>query len=162
MSNVALNSACEAGYPLKNVERAMLALEEQEPELSCTAIDEVFDGIVQGVLALMLCLKHPAFHEEREWRVVYRPGFEASEYMQSRIVTIRGTEQLIYELPLRDDPKLGIFGIKPKDLLERAIVGPTENAKGVQAALVAALETAGFTDAASRVTCSNVPYREIT
>ena len=72
----------------------------------------------------MLCTKHPGFHEEKEWQVIYSPKFERSEYLKDDLQVIRGTPQPIVEIPLKNIPQEGFFGAAIPEILDRIIIGP--------------------------------------
>lgn len=107
-----------------------------------------------------LCTKHPGFHEEREWRVIYSPTFQRSERIKSSIETIGGTPQSICHLPLRDVPEEGLFGLNPADFIERVIIGPCKFPAGVYDALLFLLSDLGIPNAHEKIVVSDVPLRQ--
>lgn len=68
-----------------------------------------FDVLKHAVLAT----KHPGFHEEREWRVIYSPAQQLSRHLSASLEIVRGIPQRIYKLPLVDKPEAGIIGLAP-------------------------------------------------
>jgi hypothetical protein len=79
----------------------------------------------------VLCTKHPGFHEEREWRVIYSPRFERSERITSSVESIGGIPQSICSIPLRDVPEEGLYGLAPPAFIDRVIIGPTRFPAGI-------------------------------
>jgi hypothetical protein len=107
-----------------------------------------------------LSTKHPGFHEEREWRVIYSPSFQKSDRLSTEIVSINGTPQSICKIPLRDVREEGLFGLELPELIDRVIIGPTKFPVGIYDALVTVLTDAGIKNAASKVIVSDIPLRQ--
>lgn len=108
----------------------------------------------------LLCTKHEGFHEEREWRVVYTPEYDRSEILIPDIATIRGIPQLLYKLPLKNNPARGIIDIEIPELLDRIIIGPTEFPQAVAEAFIIRLAQIGVKDSANKVVVSDIPLRQ--
>src|SRR6266436_91102 len=51
----------------------------------------VLSNIFSAFRYAVLCTKHPGFHEEREWRIIYSPSFQKSDRVVSSVVSINGT-----------------------------------------------------------------------
>lgn len=109
--------------------------------------------------AFTYCLKHPAFREEREWRVVYRPNKHPSNVLQEDVVPIRGIPQPIYRIPLEKIGDPVELDLSPASLIDRVIIGPTDAGWVQYRAFVSALSEAGVPNAKERVHLSGVPYR---
>jgi len=107
----------------------------------------------------LLCTKHPGFHEEREWRIIYSPKYEQSNRLKRCIVTIRGTPQPIYKIPLEDVPDEGLLNASVPGIVNRVIIGPTRYPLDIRETFIELLEQAGLDDAASRVCISLIPLR---
>lgn len=107
----------------------------------------------------ILCTKHPAFAEEREWRIVYTPDLFASDHIKRQVRTIRGTAQPVYDLPLKNIPEEGLTGIEIPELVHKIIIGPTQYGAAIRNALWFLLKDAGVTDPTSRLFFSDVPLR---
>jgi hypothetical protein len=108
----------------------------------------------------MLCTKHPGFHEEREWRIVYLPMFEKSDRLIADLKVIGGVPQPIYRIPLKDVPDEGLVGIEIPQFFDRVIIGPTQYPAAIYEAFVRSLEQAGVTDAPNKVQISDIPLRQ--
>jgi len=119
--------------------------------------------MVLGLLNMMrfaiLCTKHPAFLEEREWRVLYTPSLFASAHIQRSVRTIRGVPQAVYDLPLKNIPNEGLVGIEIPELLRRVIIGPTQFVSATHAAIWHLLKDAGVVDPSGCIHVSGVPLR---
>ena len=103
--------------------------------------------------------KHPGFAEEQEWRLYYRPNEEPSKIMRLSVVVISGVPQIIYALPLRNDPENGLFSADLPNLLERIIVGPSEYPYVSVRALKQILREKGVENVESKVFASDIPLR---
>jgi Protein of unknown function (DUF2971) len=112
--------------------------------------------------------KHPAFLEEREWRIIYAPNFlhEISDdvptlmsRMPERTLTIGGVPQKIYSIPFVDYPDEGFIGATAPDLLEKILIGPTQDAFVIYDTLVDQLEKLGVRDAEQKIVMTGIPLR---
>lgn len=109
--------------------------------------------------AFALSLKHPAFREEREWRIVYRPNQYPNGKLRKIVEVVRGIPQKIYVLDLKDIPEQGFVGVELPKLIDRVLIGPTEHANTMKKAIVHELELVGVTDADLKVFVTNIPLR---
>lgn len=114
-------------------------------------------ALIFGVLAT----KHPAFSEEREWRVISAPRLFGDGTLLDDIVTVRETVQRIRKIELKNDPNNNLSGLALTDILEKVIIGPTNYPRVVRDSFITLLQKAGFADAENRVIQSDVPLRHI-
>lgn len=112
--------------------------------------------------------KHPAFAEEREWRVIYAPTVlqrmgrmtpQQIDRIPTEIMSLGGVPQRVYAIPFRDHPEDDFVGATVPDLLERILIGPTQDAYAIAQAFVAELATLGVPDPADRVRITGIPLR---
>jgi hypothetical protein len=108
----------------------------------------------------VLGTKHPAFSEEREWRVVYSPNLARSEVIRPFVHSVRGVPQVIQRLPLENDAANGLHGAAIPDLLHRLIIGPTEDPRAMFDAFVVLLADAGVPNPSERIWISGIPLRQ--
>jgi hypothetical protein len=117
-------------------------------------IDQIFSKFVTAVA----CLKHPAFHEEREWRAIHFTSLGEHENVQAQVESIAGVPQIVYKLPLESN----VHGIKEMDftaLIHRVIVGPTQFPVAMGQAFIKELEDAKVSDPEKKVHLSLIPLR---
>jgi Protein of unknown function (DUF2971) len=107
----------------------------------------------------ILCTKHPGFHEEREWRVIYSPRFERSERITSSIESVNEIPQSICRIPLKDVPEEGLYGLAPSEFVERVIIGPSKFPAGIYDAFMVLLAEVGIPKTAEKIILSDVPLR---
>jgi hypothetical protein len=107
----------------------------------------------------VLCTKHPGFSEELEWRIMYSPNLQKSRTIEQSVQTIQNTPQIVQAIPLKNSPEEGLFNAAIPDLLDRVIIGPTENAFTISLALEALLGECGVSDPQSRIKISGIPLR---
>jgi hypothetical protein len=119
----------------------------------------VVNSVFMMLATAVVSRKHEGFHEEREWRVIHFPKVFPSPHIPSSIEVIGGVPQLVYKIPFKDNPEAELSGLEPRELLDRVIIGPTQFPWAMYEAFVAALESAGIPDAASRVRVSEIPVR---
>jgi hypothetical protein len=121
--------------------------------------DGVFHLLFETFRLWMLCTKHPAFHEEREWRIIYQPKYKSSPHILHDLVSVRGIPQPICKIPLKNIPEEGLIGIELAELVDRIIIGPTQYPLAMYDAFVELLRDAGVADAEAKVYTSAIPLR---
>jgi len=119
----------------------------------------VVETVFMMLLAGVTCLKHEGFHEEREWRAIYCPKFNASPLMESAIEVVGGVPQLVYKLPLDATPSPALTDLDFSRMFHRLIIGPSPYPWPMYEAFREALTKAGIVDAAERVWNSGIPIR---
>lgn len=112
--------------------------------------------------------KHPAFKEEKEWRVIYTPTIleargamtpRQAERIPTRIMSLNGVPQRVYAIPFRDYPDEGFIGAAVPDLIDRILIGPSTDAHMIAQAFVSELQRLDVQDAHLKVTITGVPLR---
>lgn len=88
----------------------------------------------------VFCTKHPGFQEEKEWRVVYFPELWTTSSdghsIEKIVATIGGVPQIVYQLVLENNNKIGLSGFDLyEDLLDKIIIGPYPDADLLKTAL---------------------------
>jgi Protein of unknown function (DUF2971) len=121
--------------------------------------DQLEGWLISMFEAYSICLKHPGFGEELEWRIVYRPKRLASDNMKLKMVEVKGIPQCIYELPLADIPEDNLVGLDPKNLIDRIIIGPTQYPVVQYDYFVKLLADAGVSNPHEKVILSQIPLR---
>lgn len=106
-----------------------------------------------------LCVKHPGFWEEKEWRVFYTPDMNSSDYIKSSIESVNGVPQEIFKIPLDNMPEHNFNGAKIAEVIERIIIGPTEHQLVLMDTFQKLLKKAGCNNAFEKVHCSGIPLR---
>ena len=107
----------------------------------------------------VLCIKHPGFAEECEWRLITCPTLEKSPLLQQTVEIVRGTPQLVQRIRMKDVPEHGIHGVSLAALLDRIIIGPCEYPGATYKAMIQLLKDAGFTEPSKLVHVSDIPLR---
>jgi hypothetical protein len=120
------------------------------------ALNNIFAAFRQAIL----CTKHPGFHEEREWRIIYSPSYQKSNRIVSTIVSINGTPQSVCKIPLEDVPEEGLIGLKLPELIDRVIIGPSKFPVGIYDALLALLTEVGVENPVGKIVVSDLPLRQ--
>jgi hypothetical protein len=94
-----------------------------------------------------------------EWRVVYTHELNTSTRLVRDVKVIDGTPQPIFKIPLKNVPEVGLTGVTLPELLERIIIGPTQNTQVIRDAFVELLTQSGVPDAGKKVFLSEIPLR---
>lgn len=121
------------------------------------------EGLKNAIFQMLrfgaICTKHPAFGEEREWRIVASPAIQASPLLPPQVEVIGGIPQTVLKIQLADHPDQGLHGLTPPDLIDRVLIGPCEHSDVIGRALRQALTEAGVTDPDSKIVNTGVPLR---
>ena len=106
-----------------------------------------------------LCVKHPGFKEEREWRVIYTPSIKVSRRLVKQVESINGTPQVIYKIPLKNVPEENFVGADQAELIEKIIIGPTQYPAAIAHAFAHQLQEIGMSNAGDKIVVSDIPLR---
>ena len=131
-------------------------LKKFDPAVICNAAASVLQFS-------MYSIKHPGFHEEREWRVIHRPYGYPSAHVAPQTVSLGGVPQSIYELPFHYPESGPLFNIPQLDLnsiLSAIILGPCAYPETIFRAFKDAMDAAGIQNADKRILVSNIPLRQ--
>jgi hypothetical protein len=120
--------------------------------------DGVRSALQMAFSAAVVSVKHPGFHEEREWRIVRTPNFPFPCPLKTVNRTINGVPQPVLLLALEDRPP-GLVGITLPVILDRIIIGPTPYPLAIRDALIAQATAAGVQNTEGKVINSFVPLR---
>ncbi len=141
------------------IDRCLDALENTVGFLNGLNSESVQHTVFWWLICLAVGLKHPAFHEEMERRIIYIPSMDRSPVIQEDVVSIGGLPQIVQKIPLKNDPATGLFGADIPSLINKILIGPTEFPLVIRDAFVSALTSKGVQNAAERVTISFIPLR---
>jgi hypothetical protein len=111
------------------------------------------------LLAGIVCLKHPGFREEVEWRSIYVPNLTPSTLMKSSTQVCRGVPQRVFMIPLDATADPVLADLDFSRLFDRLIIGPSQYPWVMYSAFTEALAGCGVTDADKRVFVSDIPIR---
>lgn len=128
--------------------------------LSGVPVAQIIDMMFLVLRFTVLCTKHPAFSEEKEWRIIYSPSLAKSEAITSFVAAIRGVPQIVQKIPLVNDLANGLHGAAIPDLLYRVIIGPTEDPQVMFDAFAVILTEAEVPNAIERIWVSGIPLRQ--
>jgi hypothetical protein len=121
--------------------------------------EEIINRIFHMLRFAALSTKHPAFEEEREWRILYTPSLQESRWITHEVIALNGVPQLIYKLPLENITEVGLVARIP-DLLDRVIIGPTAFPIALFRAFEQLLTDADTKDTGKRIVVSGIPLRQ--
>lgn len=124
--------------------------------LQCHPQQIGFLGYIK-LIALTVTLKHPGFHEEKEWRIIHYPSLFGSDFVTPFTKSISGIPQVIHKVRLENKPEKGLYSFSIPELLDRVIIGPSDYADTIQSSLIAELRAVGVKDPV--VVKSEIPLR---
>jgi hypothetical protein len=149
----------EPGFA-RELDRMADSLIQNRDKLMQIAPEVLEYNLKQALDFAVLSTKHPAFFEEKEWRIIHRPSHQAPRPdVPSKVVNVGGIVQTIHYLPMVNVPEHGVANADLNGLLDRIIIGPTPNPPLVRDAFVRLLADAGIANPEDRVLTSNVPLR---
>lgn len=121
------------------------------------------DGLKDTVFNILrfaiVSTKHPAFEEEREWRVVSTIGVDESEILKPHVEVIGGVAQRILKIPLQDRPEGNLYGVELPQFLDRILVGPCAHSDAICEALQLVLNEVGVPNAGLKIIDTQIPLR---
>ena len=138
----------------RKIDEILENVEAHRPDLKKVPLDVLGSYFVETILFAIISIKHPGFEEEREWRIVFQvPQGQVPTFLKKDSVSIGGTPQTIYKIPLVGD----VIAI-PK-LLDHIIIGPTDYPDTIKNVFIDELNNVGFVVDDKSVIASNIPLR---
>ncbi len=108
----------------------------------------------------ILCTKHPGFAEEQEWRIVSSPAVDGmSEQVPSSVRTVNGVPQAVLRIQLQNHLESGLTGLAVPELIERIIIGPSDDPEVIRRALVQLYAECGKQNPMNHIQFSGIPLR---
>lgn len=134
-------------------------LEKDAEILKNIEINRIEGWLHQLFLTTAIATKHPGFSEEKEWRIFFRPSEKPKNILDRRSVVLDGIPQIVWVLPLIDDPENGLFAADIPQLLDRLIIGPSDHGFASKKAFIDILKNAGVENAEEKIIVSDIPLR---
>ncbi|MGD1979648.1 MAG: DUF2971 domain-containing protein, partial [Akkermansiaceae bacterium] len=78
------------GYVRKHLADLEARMNDNEELMASFGSDELLGWLFELCKMMALCVKHPGFEEEQEWRLIYTPEIEHSPHVEGSIQTIGG------------------------------------------------------------------------
>lgn len=153
---------------LPSFEEVVVAIEQNVEFLTGLGGAFVHDMLINVFKFAVQSTKHPAFKEEREWRVIYDPtrlqrlGQMTDDQLKrvpTEIMSLGGVPQRVYSIPFQNYPDEGFLGATAPELIDRVLIGPTVDGYAIAQAFVSELSTLGVEDAATKVIITGVPLK---
>lgn len=132
---------------------------EEKDFLRAQKRESIKSAVFNALRFAAVSTKHKVFEEEKEWRIIHCPSLESSKYVEKHVESINGAPQIVYKIPLKNHPEVGLTGGELNDLVDRIIIGPTQYSMALWKAFVLLLQNAGVADAEKKVHISNIPLR---
>lgn len=142
-----------------HLKEVALQFEENEQFIRKIGREATRNAMFSLLRSATVCTKHPAFKEEREWRIVASPRLTPTPRLTQSIETIGGIPQEVLKIPLKNFPDQGLFGVEPNEFIERILIGPSEHSDVVRRALLAELIGAKVADPEAKIYVTGIPLR---
>ncbi len=120
--------------------------------------DTIKASVFHMLRSATLCTKHPGFAEEKEWRIIYSPTLEKSNYIKTNVEVVNCVPQPVCKIPLKDFPEIGLFA-SPAKLLDHIIIGPSQFPLVLAEAFQQLLREAGVSEPEKKIRVSDIPIR---
>lgn len=122
--------------------------------------ETIIGAMVVALIILAVCLKHPGFKEEQEWRLIYLPTLlPDNKWLLREVETINGVPQVVYKMPLENSEDLEISGLSIPELVDRILIGPTQYPLAMFDAFRDVLADLGVNASDGKVSFSGIPLR---
>lgn len=122
--------------------------------------ETILGTVITSLIIYALCLKHPGFKEEREWRLIFLPNMlPDNNWVKKSIETIGGIPQIVYKMPFKNCEDLGITGLDLSELLERIIIGPSQYSFVLFDAFNSTLISEEILNSNKKIVVSDIPLR---
>jgi Protein of unknown function (DUF2971) len=106
-----------------------------------------------------ICTKHPAFKEEREWRIASSPSMQRSDYVKQFQEVIGDVPQPVLKIKLEDQPDEGLIGLQPQDFIEQVLIGPCEFPSIIARSFAEEMQQRGFANPWAKIKITGIPLR---
>jgi hypothetical protein len=136
--------------------------ENERDFLRTLSYEEVRNRIFFSFVVASTCVKHEGFKEEREWRIVYLPGYYPAmnpPRIESEVKCLSGVPQIVFEFPLDARVAPEIAAIDVASMFDRLIIGPSRYPWVMYEAFKRTLEQAGVSDPRAKIITSSIPIR---
>lgn len=127
-------------------------LKKKDKELLKNAMFETFRFAA-------ICTKHPAFLEEREWRLISTQLLHNSNRLKLSPELIGGVSQLVLKLKLENVPEEGLYGVSIPEVVDRILIGPCEHPEVIASSMASLLELNGVENPWAKIHITRVPLR---
>lgn len=121
--------------------------------------NELLGWLFEICKMMVLCVKHPGFKEEMEWRLIYSPNFEQSPKVRGSIESIGGVPQQVYKIRFENAPESNLTNASLPECLDRIIIGPSDDAALLIDSFRKLLAEAGVENPQEKVFNSGIPLR---
>lgn len=143
-----------------DLETIIANIEHQRAYLTSKSKSDFISMIFNMLKFGVICMKHPGFSEEQEWRIIHTPTTSSKRPLESSIETVGGIPQRIFKITLKDYTENNVaFDISPNNLIKRVIIGPSNYPEIIRDAAIETLGNIGVVQPQDRVVISDIPLR---
>ena len=117
------------------------------------------DTVFHALRFIAVSTKHPAFKEEREWRIVSSPSLQQSEYVKQYQEVIAEIPQPVLKIELKGQPSQGLIGFGLEDFIKEILIGPCEFPNIIYRSICQELQQNGFNNLLKKIRITGIPLR---
>lgn len=129
-------------------------LEKNYEYISRIYVRDIVNVLAEKIGYVFLSLKHKAFIEEKEWRVLYNPNFiRPNCSLELGLETCFKEPRFVYKFNFEG------AGLKINDILDKVLVGPSNNSEQLREIFIKVLNDKGVINAEEKVICTHIPLR---
>jgi hypothetical protein len=117
------------------------------------------DTFFHALRYIAVTTKHPAFSEEREWRLVSSPSIQQSEYVKQYQEVIAEIPQPVLKIELKGQPSQGLIGLGLEDFIKEILIGPCEFPNIIYKSICQELQQNGSNNLWQKIRITGIPLR---
>lgn len=141
------------------LKKITVKLEENREYIKELSRESIKNVVFSMLRFAVICNKHRAFHEEREWRVVSSPAIQSSPLLIPQTEVIGGVPQTVLKIKLKEYPEHGLHGLSLVTLLDRILIGPCEHPQVIWRALHQVLSDLNIREPEKKIFDTGIPLR---
>jgi hypothetical protein len=141
------------------INRAVENISNESKFLKTLTKDSFVSWIAHMFLVVVTCTKHPAFEEEREWRVVYNSDLRSSPLIDKSVEVIGGLPQVVHSLHLDERFHPVLADLDLAKIIDKIILGPTQYPMALVEAFASKLIDIKVQDMQGKIIISGIPLR---
>ena len=139
--------------------KMVLRIENNISFLNNFNVDIISHMLCQHFHYSILSTKHPAFQEEKEWRIAFSPYIDKNDNIECTTETINGIPQLLYKLDIDKLCSESICNYDINKFIDGVMIGPNANPLLIASAFVHEIKRFYPGNPYDKIKISEIPLR---